>query len=168
MSPVQACPLPAGALLARYAAPRAYADCFVAGIDGRVALDVFVEAFYTAWLFRIERWLLALLLSKPSSDADARRVANGEQSAFAAWHVEDRAPDQLLMCDMAGRTRSWFMVVPASGGTRLHFGSAVVPTRSSGRMRMGLVFRLLLGFHRLYSRALLHSARARLMHQHRA
>lgn len=48
--------------------------------------------------------------------------------------------------------------------TQLFFGSAVVPQRSSseGRAGMGPLFAALLGFHKLYSRALLWSARARL------
>jgi hypothetical protein len=48
--------------------------------------------------------------------------------------------------------------------TRLSFGSAVVPVmdRKSGRMTMSLGFRLLLGFHRLYARALLRSAARKL------
>jgi hypothetical protein len=72
---------------------------------------------------------------------------------FAAWSVEAHTGNQLLMCDFQGRTRSWFMV----SGTRLLFGSAVVPvTVTESR------FRWLLGLHRLYSRALLRAARSRL------
>ena len=69
---------------------------------------------------------------------------------------------------MTGRTRSWLMAVPQGDGgpvTRLYFGSAVVPVRDrkSGRMRLGLTFTALLGFHKLYSRALLSAARERLI-----
>ncbi|NJN00825.1 MAG: hypothetical protein HC793_04460 [Aquincola sp.] len=48
--------------------------------------------------------------------------------------------------------------------TRLFFGSAVVPRvdAQSGRRRMGVVFHALLGFHKLYSRALLSAAVSRL------
>ena len=51
--------------------------------------------------------------------------------------------------------------------TLLFFGSAVVPPRrsSGSRSHMGPVFTALLGFHKLYSRALLWSARARLLGQ---
>jgi hypothetical protein len=60
------------------------------------------------------------------------------------------------------------MVAPAGPGgsafTRLYFGSAVVPVvdETSGQARMGLAFKALLGFHRLYSRALLSAAHSRL------
>ena len=55
------------------------------------------------------------------------------------------------------------------GGTRLYFGSAVVPVDDArtGRRRIGTVFVLLLGFHRVYSRVLLWAARARLRRQAR-
>jgi hypothetical protein len=69
------------------------------------------------------------------------------------------------MCDRYERTRSWFRVVPVSGDrTVLQFGSAVaargVQTRSGSR---GGGFRLLLGFHVLYSQALLYSAKLGVM-----
>jgi hypothetical protein len=72
--------------------------------------------------------------------------------------------DQLLLCDFQGRTRSWLMSAPDSTGpspaTTLNFGSAVVPQKPHGPM--GPAFRALLGFHHLYSRALLRSAVMRL------
>ena len=48
--------------------------------------------------------------------------------------------------------------------TRLYFGSAIVPMKNAttGQGSLGLAFHSLLGFHRLYSRALLHAARSRL------
>jgi hypothetical protein len=82
--------------------------------------------------------------------------------------VEERGANQLLMCDFSGRTRSWFMVTPAGSGsstiTRLYFGSAVVAVvdKQSGQATLGLTFNALLGFHKLYSRALLAAARSRL------
>ncbi|MDO8372388.1 MAG: hypothetical protein Q7T39_10710, partial [Polaromonas sp.] len=120
-----------------------------------------------------ERLLLAWLVSKPSTDAQASQLASGTLDSFAAWSVEERCEDQLLMCDFQGRTRSWLMVVPAEGesaaSTRLYFGSAVVPARApragARTPGLGLTFRLLLGFHKLYSRALLFSAKSRLMRQ---
>jgi hypothetical protein len=168
--------LPVDALLRRYADAGAYTDCWATRVDGDVDLAAYVEAFYTGRVFKLERLLLRWFAARPSSDADAGRVARGEQAHFAAWSVEGRAGDQLLMCDMAARTRSWFMVAPggdaraggganASGGaTRLYFGSAVVPRRdAAGAPRMGGAFRALLGFHRVYSRVLLSAARARIL-----
>ena len=87
----------------------------------------------------------------------------------AAWTVEARGTDQLLLCDFQGRTRSWLMVTPGEHGhsTRLYFGSAVVARvdRRTGRSRMGWGFHALLGFHRLYSRALLRAAQRRLQRE---
>ena len=127
----------------------------------------YIEAFYTGKLFKIERLLLSLFLSKPSTDTQAKQLAAGQVGTFAAWRVEGRTIDQLLMCDIGGRTRSWLMVssepqLPAQ--TQLYFGSAVVPAtnRSTGKSSMGFLFKALLGFHKVYSCALLSSARSRL------
>ena len=69
----------------------------------------------------------------------------------------------------AGRTRSWLMAAPITGEksparTRLFFGSAIVPAQSarSDESPLNGSFRALLGFHRLYSRALLSAVRAHL------
>jgi len=165
---VRACTLPRDALLTRYADDGAYADCYVTHVGRAVSQAEYVEAFYTGALFKLERLLLRLALARQSTDDEAKRLAAGSIVDFAAWRVEDRAADQLLMRDVAGRTRSWLMVSPASQGpgvvTRLYFGSAVMPRvdRSTGEARMAFSFRALLGFHKLYSRALLGSARSRL------
>jgi hypothetical protein len=168
MTAIQSCRLPAGALLDRYANAGAYADCYVAEIARVVSHAELVEAFYTSTVFKLERLILMLLASRPSSDAQAKQLAHGETDTFAAWSVESRAPNQVLLSDYTGRTRSWLMVAtPESGDpthTSLYFGSAVVPERgaAAGRTDLGFMFRWLLGFHKLYSRALLHAARARL------
>mgnify|MGYP003597838574 CR=1 FL=1 len=165
MALIQACPLPPDALLARYAAKGAYADCYAIDVPGPVSFPAFVEAFYTGAFFKLELGLLGLI-GKPSSNQDARRLAAGEIGNFSGWRVEDRAADQLMMCDLGGGlTRSWLMAAPApAGGTRLYFGSAVLPKRdkATGETRMSALFTPLLGFHRLYSRILLSDARARL------
>lgn len=150
--------LPADALLQRYREQGAYTDCFALDVPGHVAHAAFVEAFYTTSVFKLERLLLALFVSRPSNDAQARELADGDRERFAAWSVEARAPGQLLMCDFAGSTRSWLMAAPTQGGegTRLYFGSAVV------RSSQGGVFSALLGFHKLYSRILLRAAVSRL------
>ncbi len=117
-------------------------------------------------MFKLERWLLRLLVSRPSTDAEVRELARNARDTFAAWTVEARAPDQLLLCDFMGRTRSWLMVAPAEapGGTRLYFGSVVVPERNAttGESAMPATHSRLLGFHRLYSRMLLSAAARRL------
>lgn len=157
--------IPDQALHRRYLSDGAYVDCYGAVVEQHVALARFVEAFYTTWLFRLERWILTWTVDKPSTDEGARWLANGELDAFAAWTVEARAPDQLLMCDFLQATRSWFMVTHESGGrTLLYFGSVVTAGTdpATGKRALGRTYRWLLGFHKLYSRALLKAAAARL------
>ena len=163
MTSIQACSVPADALLSRYLRGKAYADCYYTEVAGQVSHAQYVEAFYTTAVFKIERAILKAFVSRPSTDGEARELAQGKRDTFAAWSVEARAADQLLLCDFQGRTRAWLRVVPIPGGTRLYFGSAVVPVvdTQSGNEKLGFVFSVLLGFHKLYSRILLRAARAR-------
>lgn len=166
MTRIRSTQVPARSLLNGYAGSGAYVDCYVTEISASATHAQFVEAFYTTPLFKLERLLLNLLISRPSTDAEAKQLAHGEISSFAAWRVESRAPNEVLLS--AGRTRSWLMVSSSpenpAGGTQLMFGSAVVPRRSAkpGAGSLGAGFHALLGFHKLYSRALLHSAKSRL------
>jgi len=166
---INPCELPPSALLRKYDYKGAYADCYVTEIATPVSQAEYVEAFYTTGVFKLERLILRWLVSKPSSDSDARRLAHAEIDSFAAWSVEDRAPNQLLLCDFQHRTRSWLMVAPIESdgaGTRLYFGSAVVPVRAkSGEASLSFTYSALLGFHKLYSRILLRAARSRLAGQ---
>ncbi len=166
MSPVGPCEVPNPSLLQVVRDAGAYADCYVTEVEREVALPAFVEAFYTTRLFRLERALLRWFAARPSSDLDARRLAEGVSDSFAAWHVEGRTTDQLLLADFTGRTKSWLMVAPVavSGArTRLYFGSAVVRSagKGTGRSGLGRAFHALLGLHRIYSRLLLGAARSR-------
>jgi hypothetical protein len=148
-----------------------YADCFAVTIDREVDLTEFVFAFYTSPVFRIEGFLLHLLLGASSSKAEARAVAGGTSGTFSAWYVGQRTPTQLLMCDRYERTRSWFCVAPAAGGgTRLQFGSAVAAERDekTGAPAMDGGFHFLLWFHILYSRVLLRAAKLNLRARNRA
>ena len=149
--------LPDHALLARYRGTGAYTDCFTITIAEDVSQAEYVEAFYTTAVFRLERFILRWLAGKPSTDAEAKLLADGKIPGFAAWTVEDRNPEQLLLRDYLGRTCSWLMSERAGegGATRLFFGSAVL--RPSG-----FPFNGLLGFHKLYSRVLLRAAARRL------
>ncbi|MEQ1498237.1 MAG: hypothetical protein ABL914_06220 [Novosphingobium sp.] len=151
--------LPPGALLERYRAGGGHVDCYVAEVPRSVDLGQLITAFYTSRAFRPERWLLGALLGKRAGDDDVAQLASGQAARFSAWTVESRQGDEILLCDFQGRTRSWLMVMPIEGGTRLHFGSAVVPSASSADRA---IFSLLLGFHRFYSRLLLGSAVGRL------
>jgi hypothetical protein len=171
MSAIQACALPSDALLARYNGGGAYTDCYAVDVRRPVSLSQFIEAFYTGRLFRLERLLLAWFVSRPSTDEEVRELASGALNHFSAWTVESRSSEQLLMCDLHGRTRSWFKVesrgAANSAETRLYFGSAVVPVvdRVSGQAKLGFLFSALLGFHKLYSRLLLGAARSGLIHR---
>ena len=107
-----------------------YADCYATGIDRPVSHAEYVEAFYTTWLFKLERLVLKF--------------------------------------DFRAKTRSWLMVAnemrDGAQVTRLYFGTGIVPVtdKNTGAKSLSLEFRALLGFHKLYSRALLKAARSRL------
>lgn len=144
--------LPETALLQRYATdPACYTDCLARDEKGQIDLPTYVTAFYSTWLFKLERGLLGLL-GKSATDAQARDMAEGHTSTFSAWTVEARNGQQLLMCDMGGATRSWFMVAPEGDKTRLYFGSAVTKKDS-------WVVKLLMPFHNMYARALLRAVK---------
>jgi hypothetical protein len=156
--------MPGHALLRRYLRDGSYADCYATRVPAIATHAAYVEAFYTTWLFKLERRLLARLVARPSTDAQARELARGERTSFAAWEVEATAPAQLLLSDFRARTRSWLMTEPDGAGTRLYFGSAVVAAidRRTGERRLAFAYRALLGFHRVYSRLLLAAAARRL------
>ena len=161
MAAIRLCALPTGAFLQAYASGGAYTDCYVIELSRMVTQDEFVEAFYTSSVFKVERWPLAKFLSRPSTDADAHCLAVRSAGTFSAWSVEKRESNQILLA--AGRTRSWLMAEPSqssSTGTKLYFGSAVLPRRARGGQvsRMGWQFRVLVGVHMAYSRVLLASA----------
>jgi hypothetical protein len=161
---VQCSELPAEALLQRHRASGAYTDCYSTDVAHAVSHADYVQAFYTSAVFKLERLVLHVFAARGSTDAQAAALARGEADRFAAWTVEGRAPNQLLLCDFTRRTRSWLMVMPLETGTRLYFGSAVVPVHNprTGASRLGFGFSALLGFHKLYSRVLLSAARSRL------
>jgi len=139
---------------------RHYTDCFSVTVHRSMTLSQFVQSFYMSRLFKVERWLLAVAAGTRSTDEQARELAESARETFAVWIVGARTENQLLMCDRYGKTRSWFSVQSADGeGTVLRFGSAVAGgSGPAGSPRMGWRFRALLGFHRLYSRALLKAA----------
>ena len=170
MNVIKLCELPHEALMCKYKQDGTYTDCYFVDLPHSVSHAEYVEVFYTTAVFKIERLILALCVAKPSTDLQAKQLASGETKTFAAWSVEGRSENQLLLCDYSGRTRSWLMsVVDESGNssnTRLYFGSAVVPKvrPASGQASIGWVFHALLGFHKLYSRTLLRAALFRLLH----
>ena len=101
---IQSCELPANALLRKYVYAGAYTDCYVTEVARPVSQSEYVEAFYTTFVFKTERLLLKWLVSRPSTDVEAKQLASDALSSFAAWNVESRAPNQLLLSDFMGRT----------------------------------------------------------------
>jgi hypothetical protein len=152
--PVRRSPLPQHALLAKFARNGAYADCYVTAVPLAVTHAEYVESFYTSWLFRLERLILRWFVAKPSTDEEARALSRGERDTFAAWSVESRVGNQLVMLDFLSSTCSWLMIEARPAETLLYFGTGIL-SRSPG-------FRLLLPFHKVYARSLLAVARARL------
>ncbi len=152
---VKSTPLPADALLQRYAQrDDCYTDCYE--VDTTAAdLAACISAFYTTPLFRAERLILGFA-GHASTDADVAALATGQADTYAAWRVEDRTADQILLCDVAGRTRSWLHHTPG----KFYFGSAVTPPTPGAPL--GGLFTALLPFHKVYSRGLLASAARRL------
>ena len=167
MSKVQAVAVPEGSFLREAGRQDGiYTDCFAVRIDADIAFADYIEAFYTTPLFRAERLILRAFVRAVSTDAQARALGEGRLDRFAVWRVEARSDTQLLMRE--GRTSSWFMLVPPGTGqgpdTVLLFGSVVRPaTGRGGKRRMGILFKALLGAHKLYSRLLLAAARRRLL-----
>src|SRR5262245_33846415 len=102
MSLVRTCELPESALLRKYLRGGAYADWYVTEVARPVSHAEYVEAFYTTAVFKIERLLLRWLVSRPSTDAQARSLASGSLGCFAAWTVESRTTDQVLLTDFTG------------------------------------------------------------------
>ncbi len=146
-----------------------YTDCYQFSLEADVSLADFIEAFYTSRLFRFERMLLGIFMRMPSTDEDAVALARCKASQFSAWTVEAQTDNELLLSDVSGATRSWLMVKNyadnyPSISSQLWFGSAVVAriNPKTGKAQLSVWVQLLLGFHKLYSRALMASARSKL------
>ena len=155
------CGVPRDGLLDRYVEhPGAYTDCFEVMHPLEADLEAFITAFYTTWLFRLERLVLSVGLRHWVRDAEVTALAKAQKSTFAAWRVEGRGAQEILLTDLSGATRSYLAISLKEGGvTRLIFGSAVVP--KEGQPRSPWVTRLI-PLHRLYSRALLRTAEHKL------
>ena len=157
--------LPEEALLRHYSQGGHFADCYSTVISRPVTQSQYVAAFYTTILFKVERLILKWAVAKPSTDAEALQLAEAKRNTFAAWSVEARDDEQLLLCDYQSKTRSWLMVEPMPDRqTRLYFGSAVVQARNKHEKitKRKFGFGLLLKFHKMYSIALLYCAKKRL------
>ena len=163
--------VPEDSLLAKYRTGSStkdasnYCDCFTIKINREVNLDEFIYAFYTSVVFRVERRILAIVLGIPATDEHAKELSLGKTDRFSAWIVETRLDNEILLRIPKSRTGSWFMVrqdlESEAGSTELLFGSVVLPKKHQNSF--GFLFHSLSGFHKLYSRALLNSAKKRLI-----
>ena len=151
-------PPPETSLIQKYRkAEGHYTDAFVTEAPEGVELPAYIAAFYTTPLFKAERILLRLGGIK-STDDEVQALADGRRERFAAWTVEARTPDEILLRDGAGRTMSWLALQQG----KMWFGSVVVPVRQRGKLTLGPVFNSLIGAHKVYSRMLLSAAAHRL------
>jgi hypothetical protein len=126
-----------------------------------VTLESYINAFFNTWLFRIERMILNTAAKKPASDEDIARLAQGTSNTMSAWQVERRDADQILFEVPQTPIRTWLMRSGEGEKTQLYFGSAILPDAvdRNGNAKMPFLFHALLGFHKLYARALLFSAK---------
>ena len=122
--------IPIGGLLDAYARqPGNYTDCFTMDIHKTVTLREFILVFFNSPVFRLERLLLGLFASRPSVKEDVINLADGASDTMAAWKVESRNKNQLLLAVDGGPIRTWLMVEQhpnKPGVSRLYFGSAVL------------------------------------------
>ncbi len=152
MTKVTALPLPSDSLMQTYAArDDCFTDCYGAMIGPDRGLAECIRAFYKTPLFRAERAVLRLA-GRGGTDADVDALADATSDRYAAWTVEGRTGDQILLCDAAGWTRSWLCVQDRT----LLFSSAVIPRKPG--TDLGRLFHMLLPLHHLYARGLLRSA----------
>jgi hypothetical protein len=69
-----ATPVHDATLLGAYARRGAFTDCYETTVSGTVSLPELIEAFYTTPLLKVERWILAKVVSRPSTDPQAHAL----------------------------------------------------------------------------------------------
>lgn len=161
--------LPKSALSSSYKAQGAFVDCYYLDILQDISLDKYIQAFYTTPLFKLERSLLSLATFKRANDDGAVELSLGKSEHYSIWTVEGRESNQIMLRDFSGNTRSWLMVEDKKNeiGTRLYFGSVVVPKdrKNNGQASFGKLFHFLGSFHKIYSKALLSAAYRKLLNR---
>ncbi|MEL6648775.1 MAG: hypothetical protein AAFQ05_13995 [Pseudomonadota bacterium] len=163
MARVVAALLPQDSLLHACATrPGSYTDCFEAAVptDGTPdrAFERFVFLFFDSWLFRVERMILRFAGKAPKAGTDPIALARGEVAHFAAWTVDARRAQELLMSVHHTPIRTWLSVAKDGDQMRLRFGTALLAQETSGRVHWG--FRATIRAHRLYAKLLLKAAAA--------
>ena len=168
---IEETPLPDTALLQKYVKSGDFTDCYSIDIDKHISQADFIEAFYNSRVFKLERLVLTCVVFKPSSDKQAAQLAIGTREKYAAWDLEARNENQLLMCDFQKATRSWLMTdqlgTKEQPRTRLYFGSALIAPTShrNGEKALPIHIKMLMPAHAIYSRCLLKSAAKRIERQ---
>jgi len=149
--------LPPDAALNTYAAREAtHTDCFFIDVPGFLTLQTYIELFFDTWLFRLERHILTLAGFGPAGLPQIQALANGQSEIFAAWMVETRKPNQILMKVGNGHIRTWLQCDLMETGSRLYFGSAVLPNPKT--LRPNRLTAALTPLHLIYAKALLGAA----------
>lgn len=160
---VIAVPLPEHSLIAGKCLCEGYVtDCFRNEITKTVDLSDFIDAFYKTPLCRFERLVLSLAPTGRMRDVDITALSKEQMDRISVWQVETRLDAQILLS--AGGTKSWWMVEQMESGTRLYFGSVLVPRPSSveGKSpKVSWFINNLMGAHLMYSRLLLGAAARR-------
>lgn len=138
-------------------------DCFQADVPGHPDIDRFVHIFFDTWVFRIERRLLALLGEDYATSEDVAALAGRSSDTLAAWTVQDRSADEIILAFKRPRGRTWLQATQLDGSlgsTRLRFGSALLPNIDSEGQTASISWGLKIGLplHRLYARLLLAAA----------
>ena len=77
---IEKCVAPANSLLNTYADNGHYTDCYYTDISSKISHKQFIIAFYTSPLFKLERFILRLIVAKPSTDKQVIELANANMS----------------------------------------------------------------------------------------
>ena len=84
MTAVHPCDVPLNTMLRSYKDGPGYADCYVTEVQGAITQVIFIEAFYTSPLFKVERTILKYLASIPMLTQSSLRQATPPSSQLGA------------------------------------------------------------------------------------
>jgi hypothetical protein len=79
MNSIKLLELPQTALLSRYKQQGAYTDCYSVEVPRVISHSEYIETFYTTPLFKVERFILATLVSRPNNlpPVQSKRLRHG-------------------------------------------------------------------------------------------
>lgn len=162
MALVRSGTIPTTSLLYEYETVKGgYCDCYVVDTQGDANLQNYISVFFETWIFKLELKLLSLFGLNRDRPDQVKQLAEGCVKTFAAWKVEGRTENDLLLAVGTGPIRTWLRVEAHSeNAVRFYFGSALLPLRTdrNGHPRLDAISMVLLPFHKLYSRILLRAA----------